>query len=174
MLKGHRVTKMIDNQNVKITEANYSDSDILTEIAFSAKRHWNYPVEYYEIWKDELTITEKYLNQNIAYKATLEDSILGFYSIVENKADFYSGEIFVQKGFWLEHIFIRPDYHNFGIGKQMINHAKTISEKMGIRNLLIFVDPFAKGFYDKIGANFLYDSKSSIPDRLIPVYDLKI
>lgn len=55
----------------------------------------------------------------------------------------------------------------------MINRAKNISEKMGIRNLLIFFDPFAKGFYDKIGVNFLYDSKSSIPDRLIPVYDLK-
>jgi len=70
--------------------------------------------------------------------------------------------------------FIRPDYHNFGIGIQMINHAKNISQKMGIRNLLIFAATFAIEFYDKIGADFLYDSKSSIPDRLIPFYDLKI
>ena len=161
-------------QKIQIEKANYTDSDILTHIAFSAKKHWNYPIKYYEIWKDELTITKEYLKQNIVYKALLKDLILGFYSIVENKSDFYSGEIFVQKGFWLEHIFIRPDYHKFGIGRQLINHAKVISKKMGIQNLLIFVDPHAKGFYDKIGAKFLYDSKSSIPGRLIPIYDLKI
>jgi len=102
-------------QKILINRANYTDSDILTEIAFLAKRHWNYPEEYYEIWKDELTITEKYIKQNIVYKAVYEDLIVGFYSIVENKSDFYSGEILVQKGFWLEHIFIRPDYHRFGI-----------------------------------------------------------
>lgn len=166
---------MIDLQKIQIEKANYSDSYILTEIAFSAKRHWNYPDKFYEIWKDELTISEEYLNQNIVYKALLDDLVLGFYSIVENESDFYSGEILVKKGFWLEHIFIRPDYHKFGIGRQLINHSKSISEKMGIRNLLIFVDPNAKkGFYDKIGAKFLYDSKSSIPDRLIPVYELKM
>lgn len=165
---------MIEGQNIRIELADHSDSDILTEIAFSAKRHWNYPEEYYQIWKDELTITEKYLDKNIVYKAILGGSIVGFYSIAENKADFYSGEILVQKGFWLEHIFIQPDYHGFGIGKRMINHAKNISQNSGIHNLLIFVDPFAKGFYDRIGAVFLYDSNSSIPDRLIPVYSLII
>lgn len=33
----------------------------------------------------------------------------------------------------------------------------------GIQHLLIFADPYAKGFYDKIGAGYLYDSKSSVP-----------
>jgi hypothetical protein len=40
-----------------------------------------------------------------------------------------------------------------------------ISRTKDIRNLFIFVDPFAKGFYDKIGAGYLYDSMSSIPGR---------
>lgn len=165
---------MVDIQKIQIKKANDSDSKILTDIAFSAKRHWNYPDEYFGIWKDELTITEEYIRQNVVYKAFVEDLVLGFYSVVENKSDFYSGEIFVQKGFWLEHIFIRPDYLRFGIGRQLIDHAKNLSKKMGINNLLIFVDPYARGFYDKIGAKFLYDSKSSIPNRLISVYDLKI
>ncbi len=165
---------MIDLQKIQIEKAKQSDSSILTEIAFSAKKHWNYPDNYFEIWKDELTITEEYVNQNIVYQASFDNLILGFYSIVENKSDFFAGEIFVQKGFWLEHIFIRPNFHKFGIGRQLIEHAKLISKDMKIDNLLIFVDPFAAGFYDKIGAKFLYDSKSSIPDRLIPVYDLKV
>ncbi len=165
---------MIDLQKIQIEKAKQSDSSILTEIAFSAKKHWNYPDNYFEIWKDELTITEEYVNQNIVYQASSENLILGFYSIVENKSDFSAGGIFVQKGFWLEHIFIRPNFHEFGIGRQLIEHAKMISKDMKIDNLLVFVDPFAAGFYNKIGAKFLYDSKSSIPDRLIPVYDLKV
>jgi hypothetical protein len=40
--------------------ANVNNSERLTEIAFSAKKYWNYPNEYYEIWKNELTINEEY------------------------------------------------------------------------------------------------------------------
>lgn len=165
---------MIDLSNITITKAVDTDSGLLTAIAFTAKRHWNYPDNYYNLWKEELTITKDYIKQKIVYKAQHGELTVGFYSIVENKSDFYSGEIFVKKGFWLEHIFIIPDYHRFGIGRLMIAHAKTTSKAMHISNLYIFADPFAKGFYDKIGADYLYDSKSSIPGRLIPVYDLKV
>jgi hypothetical protein len=165
---------MIDLGKIKINKAQDNDCDILTEISFAAKGHWNYPNSYYELWKDELTISRDYINHNIVYKALFSDLILGFYSIVENKSDFYSGETLVKKGFWLEHIFIKPDYHKFRIGRLMIDHAKMISKAIRINHLLIFVDPYAKGFYDKIGADYLYDSKSSIPGRLIPVYDLKV
>lgn len=165
---------MTDLSKIVINKAVENDSSILTEISFAAKRYWKYPDNYYDLWKDELTITKDYIKQNIVYKAQLGDLTLGFYSIVENKLDLYSGETFIKRGFYLEHIFIKPVYHKLGIGRLMIDHAKKISENIKIRSLLIFVDPYAKGFYDKIGANYLYLSKSSIPGRLIPVYDLKI
>ena len=165
---------MIDLKEISINKAHDSDFETLTEISFSAKRHWNYPENYFVIWKDELTITEEYINKNIVYKALFLDTVLGFYSIVENENDFLTNEIFVKKGFWLEHIFIRPEFHKIGIGRVLIDHAKMISKCKGISNLLIFVDPFAKGFYDKIGAEFLYESNSSISERLIPIYVLKI
>lgn len=165
---------MIDLSKIEINKAIDTDSNILTELSFAAKRHWNYPDHYYDLWKDELTITKDYISQNIVYNAQIGDLIVGFYSIVENKSDIYAGETFVKKGFWLEHLFIKPDYLKLGIGRLMIDHAKMISKAMGISNLLIFVDPFAKGFYNKIGADYQYDSKSSIPGRLIPVYELKV
>lgn len=52
---------MIELQKIEIVKANNNDADILTEIGFSAKKHWNYPDNYYEIWKDELTITDGYV-----------------------------------------------------------------------------------------------------------------
>ncbi|MBN1927081.1 MAG: GNAT family N-acetyltransferase [Prolixibacteraceae bacterium] len=165
---------MINLKNILIKKAKKTDHNILTSIAFSAKRHWNYPEHYYELWKDELTLSEKYISKNTVYKACYLDKILGFYSIVENEKDFYSGEVFVEKGFWLEHIFILPEYHKMGIGSLLIKHAKQLSKKKGIESLKIFVDPYASGFYDRIGAKHIYDSASSIPGRKIPVYLLKI
>ena len=165
---------MIELEKIQIRQAQDIDSDLLTEISFAAKRHWNYPDNYYDLWKDELTITKDYINQNMVFKALYQDSVIGFYSVIENETDFFAGETFVKKGFWLEHIFIKPEYHKLGIGLLLINHAKRVSKDFGISDLLIFVDPYAKGFYDKVGAEYLYDSKSSIPDRMIPVYGLKI
>lgn len=165
---------MVHLNKITIEEANESDCIDLTSISFAAKRHWNYPETYYDLWKNELTITADYIRINLVFKAILQDQILGFYSIVENKADFWSGEVFVKKGFWLEHIFIKPEFHKLGIGALLIEHAKHISKDKEISSLMIFVDPNAKGFYDKVGANYLYDSKSSVPGRMIPVYNLEV
>lgn len=151
-----------------------SEHAALTDIAFSAKRHWNYPEKYYDIWKDELTVTEQYIQKHIVYSAWEGGGIVGFYSIVENKADLWVGEVFVQKGWWLEHIFILPTFHKQGIGTELINHAIQMCETLGIESLLIFSDPYAKGFYEKIGAKFLNMSKSSIEGRELPVYELSV
>jgi GNAT superfamily N-acetyltransferase len=163
---------MFDSTKIKITKAKQSDHQILTNISFSAKMHWDYPDHYFDLWKNELTITEEYIEQNIVYKANYNEIVIGFYSIIENKSDFYTNGIFIQKGFWLEHIFIVPEYHGNGVGRLLINHARYISNEKGISNLMIFVDPYARGFYEKIGAQYLFDSKSSVPGRLIPVYNL--
>ncbi len=164
---------MIDPKKLQIVHAEKPDAAILTNIAFSAKRHWPYPESYYDIWRQELTITQDYIASNTVYKILCDGTVAGFYSIVNNTKDFHSGEVFIQKGFWLEHIFIRPEYHHLGMGRMLILHAKQVAREKGIIELLVFADPYAKGFYDKIGATYLYDSKSSIPGRMIPVYRLK-
>lgn len=165
---------MIDLQTVTIEPAATADIECLTRIAFSAKQHWNYPSCYLELWKNELTISADYILKNIVYKASAKDVVTGFYSIVNVENDFYAGEVFVQKGYWIEHIFILPEYHKQGIGRLLIDHAKQVARNTGIQSLMIFVDPFAQGFYEKIGAKFVRHSKSSIKDRMIPVYNLKI
>jgi len=165
---------MIERNKIQISKAQNSDAEVLTDISFAAKKHWNYTDHYYDLWRDELTITKEYILQNFVFKALYMDVVIGFYSITENEDDFYSGDTFVKKGFWLEHLFVKPEYHKQGIGRLMINHATQVSSDLGITDLLIFVDPYAKGFYDKVGAEYLYESKSSIPGRMIPVYGLKV
>ena len=48
-----------------------------------------------------------------------------------------------------------------------------IPKKYKQNELNIFVDPNAEGFYVKMGAKFVRTSKSSIPDRTIPIYCFK-
>lgn len=159
---------------LNILQALPHDANALTKVAFQAKKHWPYPDAYFKIWKTELTLTEAYIQDQIVYKVIYNENILGFYSIVYNKQDFFSGDVFVQEGFWLDHIFVLPEFHNMGIGRRLIKHAMLLSKKKDIQKLRIFVDPYAQGFYEKIGAICINFSKSSIPNRQIPVYCLKI
>lgn len=164
----------INVKNIQICKAEKADHEMLTAITFTAKRFWKYPEEYFEIWEKELTITRDYIGKNIVFKAHLRDFILGYYSIVENKQDVTVGEVFVQKGYWLEHIFVRPEFHNMKLGTSLINHAKHLAARKGATELLVFVDPNAKGFYEKIGARYLGESASSIPGRNIPIYSIPL
>jgi maltose O-acetyltransferase len=156
------------NKNIRI--ALPGEAEILTEIAYAAKRTWKYPETYFEIWKDELTITKDYIKDNIVFVAESGNQLVGFYSIVVVQNDFMAGNVMVKKGFWLEHLFIKPSFQNKGIGQILMEHALNYCEENWIDELKIFVDPHATGFYEKMGAKFMEHSASSIEGREIPVY----
>lgn len=156
--------------NEKIRIALPGEAEALTAIAFAAKRTWKYPESYFEIWKDELTITNGYINDNIVFVAENAKQVVGFYSIVTVVNDFMAGNVLVKKGFWLEHLFIEPSFQRKGIGCLLMKHALNYCKENWIDGLKIFVDPHAKGFYEKMGATFIENSPSSIEGRAIPVY----
>jgi GNAT superfamily N-acetyltransferase len=157
-----------------IREAVVSDSEILTQISFAAKRHWNYPDQYFDSWKEELTITPAYIKNNRVYVAEANGRIVGYFSLVEIKNDFWAGKVFVSKGFWLEHIFILPEHIGKGIGTKLVAVLKLKCSEINIDKVKIFSDPNAKGFYDKLGACYLGESPSSIEGRTVSLYELDI
>jgi len=55
-----------------------------------------------------------------------------------------------------------------------VKHALTYCEENWIDEIMVFVDPNAMGFYEKIGGTFFEKSPSSIAGRDIPVYVFKI
>lgn len=155
-------------------DALVSDSEILTQISFASKRHWNYPDQYFDSWKDELTITPAYIKNNRVYVAEANGRIVGYFSLVEIKTDFWAGKVFVSKGFWLEHIFVLPEYIGKSIGRKLIDVLKLKCSEININKVKIFSDPNAKGFYDKLGACYLGESPSSIEGRTVSLYELDI
>lgn len=157
-----------------IRKAKDTESDILTSISFASKRYWNYPEEYLNVWEKELTITPKYIQENIVYVAEVDDMVVGYFSIVEVKKDFWAGQVFVKKGFWLEHIFIQPEFIGKRIGSELIFYAMEYCKRNRIECLNIFSDPCAKGFYDKVGAKYIKESPSSIDGRTVSLYELEV
>jgi len=159
---------------LRIRPAQASDCSTLTDISFQAKRHWKYPDEYMELWKEELTITAAYIANNTVFVGELEGEPVGFYSLAEMKDDLKVGTILIEKGVWLDHMFIYPKHIGKRIGTEFTAHMKSYLAGKKVDAVLIFVDPNAEGFYGKVGAKFRRDSDSSIPGRTIPVYELAI
>lgn len=155
---------------ITIREALPKEAPQLTDIAFAAKRTWKYPEEYIQIWTDELTITESYIKENIVYVAEYQKRPVGFYSIVTLPKDKKIGDISIEQGFWMDHLFIEPRYQHKGIGKQLMQHTINYCRENWIDELKVFVDPNATGFYEKQGARFVRQSPSSIQGREIPIY----
>lgn len=160
--------------NLMIRRADDIDSNTLTSISFAAKRYWKYPEEYFDVWKDELTITPDYINQNEVYLAKDDGRIVGFFSIVEVREDFQVGELLIRKGFWLDHIFVYPELIGKRVGSELISFAKKLCRRKGIRCLHILSDPNSKGFYDKIGAEFIDEVPSNIKGRTVSLFMLPI
>lgn len=157
-----------------IRPAKAGDSEALTALSLASKRYWEYPDSYFDVWKNELTITPEYIENNSVFAAVRGDSIIGYFSVTEVKESFHAGSVFVDKGFWLEHFFIAPEYIRKGVGTKLMGFAVSRCKENGVKSLKIFSDPNAAGFYEKLGAKFLYDSASSIEGRTVPVYGLEI
>ena len=66
---------------MEIIRAMPDDAETLTQIAFAAKRHWNYPEPWIEQWRTELTITGQYIETHEVYAARVEGQLVGFYSL---------------------------------------------------------------------------------------------
>lgn len=156
--------------DVDIRRARQNENKQLTRISFAAKRYWNYPEEYFEVWKSELTISEDYINNNDVFAAEEDGVLAAYYSVVEVKQEFMAGQTLVEKGFWLEHMFVLPKWIGCGIGRKMYEHMKSLCKSKGISELRIFADTNAKGFYDKMGAIYIEERPSSIEGRTVSVY----
>ncbi len=155
---------------VSIRKAKPEEYEMLTEISFAAKRYWNYPQEYFDVWKDELTISEEYVEDNTVFIAEADGETAAYYSIVFVKKEFMAGKTKVEKGFWLEHMFVRPQFIGNGIGGLMYGHMNEHCRAMGIGRVRIFADPNAKGFYERMGAQYIEERPSNIEGRAVSLF----
>ncbi len=151
-----------------IRKATAVDSRVLTNISFASKGYWDYPAEYFTVWTKELTITPEYIERNEVYVYEEHSLIAGYYSLVELPDDIIVAGVRLEKGSWLEHMFISPQRIGKGFGSKLFTHLHQLCKDKNLHELKILADPHAKGFYEKMGCQYVGEYPSTIEKRTTP------
>jgi len=149
----------------QITTAREYDRHVLTEIAFSAKRHWNYPEEWIQLWTDQLTISAPYIRDHYVFKLVEEASqeIVGFCALEHHR---------IASSLEIAHAWIRPDYIGKHLGEWLVNFALSNLQSLPVNRYVVTADPHVTGFYEKLGFTITHTIASKPLGRWIPVMEM--
>lgn len=150
---------------VHIEKARPEHASVLTDIAISAKRHWNYSERWIELWHPLLTISPEYISQNETWMAIVDLKPAGFYSLHKD------GE-----SLWLDNLWVLPNFMGQGIGKQLFQHVLAKGHTLGTFILKIEADPNAQSFYEKMGARKVGEHHSQVDGqpRILPIMEINL
>jgi N-acetylglutamate synthase-like GNAT family acetyltransferase len=139
---------------IQIRRAKPDEANLLTAIAHAAKRHWGYPENWIEHWKNDLTITPEFILRHEVYAALAGEEIVGCCALVrdEERAE-------------LEHMWIKPEHIGTGVGRALFLYLKERAVHLGLPALEISSDPNAEGFYQRMGAKRIGDVRSEIEGK---------
>ncbi len=149
---------------MKIEKAHRGDAEKITDLTIRSKNNWNYGDSQIAEWKDELTITSKYIDENQVYKLTINNELIGFYAFRPENNELVK----------LNFLFIEPKYIGKGHGKILITDFVKRIEKTGYKKATLDADPNAEKFYESVGFKVVGKLKSSIKDRFLPIMEIEI
>lgn len=151
--------------NFEIIRGMPEHASNLTGITIAAKRHWNYPEKWMQLWLPDLTFSAEYISMNEVWLAVEDEKFVAYYSF---KQDI--------EGLWLENLWVLPEYMGQGIGRQLFEHALERSRARGMSVLKIEADPNAQGFYEKMGAHKSGDHQYELDCqlRVLPVMEINL
>ena len=124
-----------------IRPARIDEMEVLSQLAWDAKRHWGYSPQTMESWRDELTIDASRFDESPPIVAELQGEVVGTYRLIQNNDNLE-----------LDFLWVHPKCMRQGIGKALIEHAVAAARLHGANNLNVDADPNAVEFYIKCGA----------------------
>ena len=135
---------------VEISRAGADDAGVLTEIAFAAKRHWGYPEDWIQRWRDVLTITPAYIAANRTFVARVEHGgaggkIVGFGAV----------QCALSGDWWMDHLWVIPSAMGSGVGRKLFEACEGEVRSRGALRLNIEADPHAEEFYSRMGVRIV-------------------
>ena len=149
---------------MKIEKTGRPDAKVLTDLTIRSKSYWNYGKKQIEKWREELTITEKYIDENQIYKLVSDDILIGFYAYQpENETDIK-----------LNYLFVEPKFIGKGYGKILITDFLKRVQNTEFKRVILDADPNAEKFYNGIGFRVIGKLKSTIKDRFLPIMEMEI
>lgn len=146
---------------VKYRPARPSDAAEMTRLALQAKAHWDYPEEWLQAWRPELTVSSGYIERRWARVAELDGQVIGFTAVSQRNGRCE-----------LDHLWVAPDAHGQGIGRELFNLAWKEARGRGLP-LLVESDPYAAGFYEALDGRRIGIVVSSVlgQRRELPLFE---
>ncbi|MEM6540006.1 MAG: GNAT family N-acetyltransferase, partial [Bacteroidota bacterium] len=126
---------------MKIEKAQRADSEKITDLTIRSKNYWNYGDKQIAEWRDELTITSKYIEENQVYKLTINNGLIGFYAF----------QALNNKVVKLNYLFVEPKHIGNGHGKRLMTDFLKRIEKTDYKKVTLDADPNTEIFYQRIG-----------------------
>jgi GNAT superfamily N-acetyltransferase len=150
---------------MQIVRAEAQFADALTQITFAAKRHWDYPETWIELWKPSMTITADYIDTHETWMVIMGTEPSAYYSFDE-----------IEGARWLDNLWVLPEHMGQGLGRLLFEHALERCKGQGIRSLLIEADPNAQSFYEKMGARKVHEHHTELDGarRILPVMEINL
>jgi len=150
-----------------VIPADPSDHPRLSEIALESKRHWGYPEEWINEWKDVLTITSDYILANKVFKLidTGDNSICGFCALELNLR---------KEEVEIEHLWLLSSYIGQDLGKYLLQSCLDNINDNRIKRVKVTSDPNALGFYKKFGFVEVGYTESTPIGRVLPNLEMEL
>lgn len=156
---------MASSLRMVIRRAAADDADTLSDLAHRAKAHWGYPATWMREWDAQLTIIPGYLEMHDVFVAEEDGTIVGMCALEDRRNRWH-----------LEHVWVEPARHRHGVGRALVLHALEEARRRHGGVVELLSDPFASGFYERLGARHTGDIPAPMPgarDRTLPKYEFR-
>ncbi|MGH6925518.1 MAG: GNAT family N-acetyltransferase [Propylenella sp.] len=147
---------------VRIRRAAVAEATAITELVLRSKAMWGYDADFMAKCREELTVRPSFIEAGEVWVAEAGGTIVGMVGLWPRvHGDDRSAELHM--------IFVDPGAVRSGVGRALWRHAEARARALGAKALALDSDPYAVGFYERMGMRIVGESPSgSIPGRMLP------
>ena len=134
---------------------------MINELILRSKASWGYTREQLDLWKAGLKVTKADVAARYFFLGKITNRTILLYSLSEQSST--SCE--------LEDCWVDPDFRGKGFGRAIFDDIGVQMKRRGWERMRIVSDPFAAGFYRKMGAAQVGETPSTPEGRFLPVFE---
>ncbi|HKH46324.1 MAG TPA: GNAT family N-acetyltransferase [Thermoanaerobaculia bacterium] len=124
-----------------IRQAEPSESDALSAIAYASKAHWGYTPAVLDSWRHDLTVSADSIARHPTFVCEVRGERAGLCQLILGEGECS-----------LEHVWVHPSFMGQGVGRSLLAHAVKHAARCGAKHVAIDADPNAEQFYLACGA----------------------
>jgi ribosomal protein S18 acetylase RimI-like enzyme len=118
-----------------------------------------------ELWLPQLTFAPEYFEVHESWVVEQEGLPVAF-STLEERDD----------AFWVENMWVMPEYMGMGMGRKLFLHAVELARQRGFNYLQLEAEPNAVGFYEKMGLRIIGQHQYELDGqpRILPLMEISL